>query len=29
MRQEESTLKTGVFTGSYAIHPLTKEKLPI
>lgn len=29
MRQEENTLKTGVFTGSYAIHPLTKEKLPI
>ncbi|MBE4703835.1 leucine--tRNA ligase [Spiroplasma platyhelix] len=29
MRQEDSTLKTGVFTGSYAIHPLTKEKLPI
>lgn len=29
MRQEDNTLKTGVFTGRYAIHPLTQEKLPI
>ncbi|MGL5268751.1 MAG: leucine--tRNA ligase [Spiroplasma sp.] len=29
MRQEDNTLKTGVFTGSYAIHPLTKNKIPI
>lgn len=29
MRQEDNTLKTGVFTGSYAIHPLTKRQIPI
>lgn len=29
MRQADETLKTGVFTGSYAIHPFTKAKLPI
>lgn len=29
MRQEDNTLKTGVFTGSYAIHPITKAKIPI
>ncbi|MDQ7982649.1 MAG: leucine--tRNA ligase [Spiroplasma sp.] len=29
MRQEDNTLKTGVFTGSYAIHPLTKGQIPI
>lgn len=29
MRQEDNTLKTGVFTGSYAIHPLTKAEIPI
>lgn len=28
-RQENETLKTGVFTGSYAIHPLTKKTIPI
>lgn len=29
MRQGDDTLKSGVFTGSYAIHPFTKNKLPI
>ncbi|BDT03915.1 leucine--tRNA ligase [Spiroplasma ixodetis] len=29
MRQGDDTLKSGVFTGSYAIHPFTKSKLPI
>jgi|GEM_PF-886915 len=29
MRQEDNTLKTGIFTGSYAIHPLTKAQIPI
>lgn len=29
MRQADETLKSGVFTGSYAIHPFTKAKLPI
>lgn len=29
MRQGNDTLKSGVFTGSYAIHPFTKTKLPI
>lgn len=29
MRQADNTLKSGVFTGSYAIHPFTKAKLPI
>lgn len=29
MRQENDTLKTGVFTGSYAIHPFTKKLIPI
>lgn len=29
MRQEDNTLKTGVFTGSYAIHPLTQTQIPI
>lgn len=28
-RTELNKDKTGVFTGSYAIHPITKEKLPI
>ena len=28
-RTELSKEKTGVFTGSYAVHPLTDEKLPI
>ena len=28
-RTELSKEKTGVFTGSYAVHPLTGEKLPI
>ncbi|ATG97220.1 leucine--tRNA ligase [Mesoplasma lactucae] len=28
-RKDESQPKTGAFTGSYAIHPLTGEKLPI
>ncbi|SDZ29671.1 leucyl-tRNA synthetase [Evansella caseinilytica] len=28
-RTELSKEKTGVFTGAYAVHPLTKEKLPI
>lgn len=29
MRQNEDTSKTGIFTGSYVIHPLTKVKLPV
>ncbi|WP_342276052.1 leucine--tRNA ligase [Spiroplasma endosymbiont of Nebria brevicollis] len=29
MRQSEDTSKTGVFTGSYVIHPLTKIKIPV
>ena len=29
LERKEMKEKTGVFTGSYAIHPLTKEKLPI
>lgn len=29
MRQSEYTSKTGVFTGNYAIHPLTKIKIPV
>jgi len=28
-RQEDQEKKTGVFLGSYAIHPLTKNKIPI
>jgi leucyl-tRNA synthetase len=28
-RQETNREKTGVFTGSYAINPMTKEKIPI
>ena len=28
-RQEDSREKTGVFSGSYAINPLTKQKIPI
>jgi len=29
IRQSEVLLKSGIFTGSYAIHPLTKAKIPI
>ncbi len=28
-RQEEATKKTGIFTGAYALHPLTNAPLPI
>lgn len=28
-RQEEADRKTGVFTGAYAIHPITKKDIPI
>jgi len=28
-RKDDSRSKTGVFLGSYALHPLTGEKLPI
>jgi leucyl-tRNA synthetase len=28
-RQETGRTKTGVFTGAYAVHPLTQEKVPI
>jgi leucyl-tRNA synthetase len=28
-RQDQSKSKTGAFTGSYAIHPLTKKRIPI
>jgi len=28
-RKDDSCPKTGVFLGSYALHPLTGEKLPI
>lgn len=28
-RQEEATKKTGVFTGAYAINPVTDEKIPV
>jgi leucyl-tRNA synthetase len=28
-RQETNREKTGVFTGAYAVHPLTKQKIPI
>lgn len=29
VRTEANRKKTGVFTGAYALHPITKEKLPI